>query len=252
MPFASDSLPRFRTSREPATRPQNAAGAASASSWEREGLPLPTPASFYLAIICYNRVMRVFIGIPASEEIKAKVLEWKTSVGLSTLIPDPSPIGRGALVRWIKPQNLHITLVPPWEERHEAWNIKHVALKQKLRRMAVPLKQFSIIFQKIEFGPDKNQPRMIWVSGTTEKTINDLRLTIYQALGFEAGDRLFRMHMTLARIKHTTPPAIGGSAPSLAGGDKINWQMPVNGFTLYESHLLPQGSEYRVIDEIRF
>lgn len=240
---------------------------------------------------------RIFIGIPASEEIKKLAGEW----GLTSLNPSferreikSTPLlakeRQGEVnIRWVAPRNLHITLVPPWQAEEAEMpdiinRLKNVCHFDPERAERVEgdkslndrnlrdpstrpdklglglddkhLKPFTISFSKIEFGPNAREPRMIWATGKAEKTINDLRLTIYRSLGFEIDERPFRLHITLARIKASNlSRPFGSPSPSFGEGKNewaIVWQMKVDRFVLYESRLLPEGAEYKVIEEIRF
>jgi 2'-5' RNA ligase len=170
---------------------------------------------------------RIFVGIPISKELQGKVLEWETKI---------KDLSFKNEVRWIEGKNLHITLVPPREVmEHATYNIE-----QKLQ--SVRAQAFSISFNKITFGPNAREPRMIWAAGEGGQTINNLRLTIYRQLGQQPDERPFRLHATLARLKNfhmQTQQEIS----------KVDWSMKVEKFVLYESRLLPQGSDYEVLAE---
>ena len=170
--------------------------------------------------------MRIFIGIPASEKIKAKAFEFYRQ---HQDLPG----------QWIKPKNLHITLVPPWEiMEHEAHDIK-----QKLKK--VDFQQFEVIFEDISFGPNPREPRLIWARGSVPKQIDDFRLKIYEALGQTPDNRQFRLHMTLARFRSED----FGHFALQRLDENINWKEKVKSFVLMQSHLLPQGVEYEVLEE---
>lgn len=200
--------------------------------------------------------MRVFIGIPASEKIKAKAFEfcrqhqdlpgqWIKPKNLPQYQIALSNRYGAASLKFIKPGNLHITLVLPWEISQEAWNMEHEALKKQLQLAADEIRPFEIKFNKINFGPDDREPRLIWARGSASKQIDDLRLKIYEALGQTPDNRQFRLHITLARFR---PEDFGHFALQRLD-ENINWKEKVKSFVLMQSHLSPQGAEYEVLAE---
>jgi len=150
-------------------------------------------------------------------------------------------------LRWVKPKNLHITLVPPWQSE----GIEAISHKLK----AISFTPFEIKFESISFGPNKNDPKLIWASGTATKEILDLRLKIYEALGQKADERPFRLHMTLARLPFDFAPStpLGSFAQDILRflPENVKWRMVVDRFVLYESLLKPEGAEYEVLEEFR-
>jgi len=175
---------------------------------------------------------RIFIGIPASEEIKQKA-------GLFHQAHLDLP------VRWIKPRNLHITLVPPWAI-DSAQDLEQIINSLKGSSAVEP---FRVSFNRIEFGPNNKNPRLIWASGAATKEILDLRLKIYDCLKQTPDSRLFRLHMTLARVP-SAGSDIGEWTRTIREGN-IDWTMKVDRFVLYESHLSPEGAEYEVVSEFK-
>lgn len=184
---------------------------------------------------------RIFIGIPASNEIKVKVDIFHRQ---HQDLPG----------RWIEPRNLHITLVPPWQAH--APEIAEIIRNLKDQPWVKP---FMVKFDTIKLGPDPREPRLIWARGEASPPVINLRNKIYEALGQKLDDRPFKLHMTLARLRHSIPPQspliLRGEGKAahpliiLRGGEKLDWTMEVDRFVLYESHLSPQGAEYEIIKE---
>ena len=130
--------------------------------------------------------------------------------------------------------------------------MEHEALKKQLQLVADETRVFGVKFDTIKLGPDPKEPRLIWAKGPVVPEIQDLRSKIYETLNQRPDDKPFRMHMTLARL---SPPLQGGVDSRLVGmtGRRgIDWAMMVDRFVLYESHLLPEGAEYEVIEDFRF
>ena len=120
--------------------------------------------------------MRVFIGIKISDGFKKEavgIMENNKNLGL----------------RFIKPKNLHITLVPPWEEK----NVERI--KRKLEK--IDFNPFWISFSNIYLN-DRN--RVIWIEAEqTSKDLIKLRKELFSELGLEEEKRPFRPHLTIAR-----------------------------------------------------
>ena len=106
--------------------------------------------------------MRIFVSVKIGKELENKIIEWQKS--------------RDDLkVRWLKPENLHITLIPPWETQ----NIEEV--KNKLKSLPRGEQselyggEFDILFNKVSFGPKPEHPRLIWAEGKSPENFKKLR-----------------------------------------------------------------------------
>ncbi len=168
---------------------------------------------------------RIFVGIPISDELQEKILLF-------------SKQQQSLPVRWLKGKNLHITLAPPWR----TWDWKEIYEKLK----AIKQEPFKIVFDKISFGPNPKEPRLIWVSGKAPKQIYDLRYKIYEIIEQELDNKQLIMHSTLARFR----PGDFKNFPVKELNEDINWQMDVDSFVLYQSRMLPQAAEYEILERI--
>lgn len=142
-------------------------------------------------------------------------------------------------VRWILPHNLHITLVPPWEEN----NIELISNNLKL--LDGQFQAFKINFNLISYGPNKFSPRLIWASGSAPLELLKLRNFIFNVLGKKPEKRPFLLHLTLARFD-------SGRKIKLPPLDvKIFWEEKVKEFVLMRSHLLKAGAEYETLEKFK-
>jgi 2'-5' RNA ligase len=96
--------------------------------------------------------------------------------------------------------------------------------------------------------PNPRQARVIWL-GALEGTeaMAGLAGAVTGALaplGYEAEARPFRSHLTVARLRDP-----GDVTPALAalGGDPVGGAWTVEELVLYQSRLLPSGSQYSVL-----
>jgi 2'-5' RNA ligase len=226
----------------------------------------------------YNIGMRIFVGIPISEELKGRVLEWEEQHQFDLSVPPeaghlPSPGEKGDTLRWIAGKNLHVTLVPPLDFARDLrpFDIEEIIGKLKV----IKFEPFEIKFNRITFKPDEHRPRMIWATGEAGEEIKKLKKLIEISLGRKVDKTRgheFCQHITLARLKSGVVsnhlPALraglllkeGGDVPVFAKASAgkpqlsldIDWRQMVTSFALYESRLLPDGADYTVLKEFRF
>jgi RNA 2',3'-cyclic 3'-phosphodiesterase len=168
---------------------------------------------------------RVYVAITFPAEVQEQML----SVSRKHDLP----------VRWIEGRNLHITLVPPWHTS----DLEDV--KQRLDRLKKH-NPFTISFNRVLFGPDPRNPRLIWAEGPTTKKILELQEHVESALGAH-DERMFRLHVTLARFKAEDFKEFPKELD-----EEVDWQVPVRSIALMESRLLPQGAQYDILHEVRF
>lgn len=173
---------------------------------------------------------RIFIAIGASEHLQKEILNWVSDAG--------SKLDKQ--IRWIRPEDLHITLVPPWYEE----NVERIA--SKLLEKIHGRNPFEIRFANVSYGPDPKNPRLIWASGEAPVEIKELKMGVETALGFESGERPYLLHITIARFKegdfeHFKIKELNGS---------IDWRDEVKSIRVMESHLSRSGAEYEILKEI--
>ncbi len=174
---------------------------------------------------------RIFVGIKISDEIKQAAAVWQNS--------------RADLpVRWLAPDNLHLTIVPPREADDK--EIKEIISKlEKVKTQSGP---FNLRFTEISYGPNSHKPRLICALGKTPTALIELKNMVELALGKGRVARPFLLHLTLARFK--TENFSSFKVKKLR--DKIFWQQRVDGFQLIESVLTSGGAKYKVLAEVIF
>lgn len=172
-------------------------------------------------------VMRLFVAVPISENLQNEILEWEKS-------------HQNLPVRWLKGKNLHITLIPPWEEE----NIEKI--RATLKTFENKIGRFGIEFDKMEYGPHGREPRLIWAEGKPPKILLDLKGKLELLLGRKSDFRPWLMHLTLARFR----PETFSSFTVKRLNEKVYWPEQVNSIVLMESHLLPDGSDYEVLERV--
>lgn len=168
---------------------------------------------------------RIFVAIKISDEIVEKVVAFQK--GFEKL-----PL------RLILPQNLHITLIPPWYEQ----DLDTVVSRLRKVRQGV----FEIAFTKLTIGP-RRDPRLIWARGETQPLLTQLTINIEKSLKRLPSGGPILMHMTIARFRKEQM-----SAEIKNLNEPIYWTQKVDSFVLMESHLSPKGASYTVIEKFTF
>jgi 2'-5' RNA ligase len=97
-------------------------------------------------------------------------------------------------VRLIAPADIHLTLVPPWNEASIPDAI------EKLRRVADRCDDFTLEFRYVSYGPEPRRPRLLWVECAATPEIAQLHAMLLLAFG-QVDERPFRPHVTLARLR---------------------------------------------------
>lgn len=179
---------------------------------------------------------RVFVGIPCPEDVRARISAFQEK-------------WRGLPVRWIKPENLHLTLLPPSYFADDEIARAAEALRMGLAKFPV----FEITFERFVPAPPGKPARMIWLSGKPSKELPRLRDAAAEALlaakvpfAYE-GARPLLPHITIARMH---PNAWKRLEPKPDVEEQVGLTMPVQGVTLMESVLKRGGAEYAELEYI--
>lgn len=97
-------------------------------------------------------------------------------------------------VRLVAPADIHLTLVPPWNE------VSMPDAIEKLRRVAGGFGDFTLEFRRVGYGPEPRRPRLLWAECAVGQDVAELRAVLLLAFG-RTDDRPFRPHVTLARLR---------------------------------------------------
>ena len=145
-------------------------------------------------------------------------------------------------LRWVNPENWHVTLV-----FLGSVNVSdETAIVSALKR--VRFAPFWLQGKGGGFFPAKGRPRVVWVGvhGEVDR-LAVLRKDIEAALtvvGWEGDGRSFVPHLTLARVREARQDSWSALAEDL---DHVAWpEFKVGAFVLWESVLHPDGARYRV------
>ncbi|HET8728060.1 MAG TPA: RNA 2',3'-cyclic phosphodiesterase [Alphaproteobacteria bacterium] len=147
--------------------------------------------------------------------------------------------------RWIRPENLHVTL------RFIGEVDEHVAedLDASLARAAAP--GFDLRLSGVGHFGTERKPTTLWVGVERSDALQFLHDKVDRALvaaGLTPDDRKFKPHVTLARLRsHARVERVGRwlEANALFQAGPIR----IDGFVLYRSHLGSEGSVYEPLVE---
>jgi 2'-5' RNA ligase len=182
--------------------------------------------------------VRLFVALDLPVPVRHAITE---------LIAKLQPKSRTA--RWIRPENLHITLK----------FIGHVG-NEKLSSIQTALFSIHIAhpvelhFRGMGFFPNEHRPRAFWCGIAASPNLAELAADIDRALvplGIEAETRPFTPHLTLARfksdegIRDVVRAATGMKSTDFGAATETN-------FHLYESLLKSTGAQYNRVASFPF
>jgi 2'-5' RNA ligase len=168
---------------------------------------------------------RLFIAISLPDEIKEKLVSVQRKF-------------RKLNIRWIKPENLHFTLLfIGWVEEDKIETIKEI-----IRKAVYGLSPFILKLEKVVLGPDGKRPRMVWAVGPCVSELNKLRERIaskFKKHNIKFEDRhSLKLHITLARAR-------GKELFGRKIEESLDLIFPVEEVFLMGSELKKEGAEYK-------
>lgn len=180
--------------------------------------------------------MRCFIAINLDEKLR-------TDIGKAT-----EPLRKaGTDVKWVTPENLHITLKFLGETTEETANDIIRTMKPKSRS----LNAFDIKFHGIGAFPDWRKPRVIWIGITKPERLIRLQENVEEiavALGYNRGKKTFLSHLTIGRVRSLkNMDSLMRAAGELKQMDFGN--IRAGRISLMKSELKPEGAEYTRLAE---
>lgn len=186
--------------------------------------------------------MRLFFAVPLKEEVQKRVRLMVTILRRSQ-----------ADCKWVKPENLHMTL-NFLGETHE----KRIPdLEELLKKTVSGRHSFRAMFDRLGAFPSLQVPRILWIGmseGADElKEIAGAFKTGLERMGIKgpASEREFEPHLTLGRLRGRKnllglQKSFGVAEESLQPPLRMN----LNRIVLMRSTLSREGPTYEVIKEV--
>jgi 2'-5' RNA ligase len=180
--------------------------------------------------------MRAFIAIDLEPQIKES---------LRSLVQELR--ATRADIRWVSGGGMHLTLkfLGPIDERQA------LRVRQVLKDVASLHHAFPLRLEGTGAFPGETSPRVLWVGFAAEPELLSLQSDLDAALeaeGFESEKRGFTPHLTLGRVKGSERVAKAMSELAKHREDSFG-AMTARKVALFESLLLPEGAEYRIVFE---
>ena len=178
--------------------------------------------------------MRGFVAIDLADAVRAALEREQARLRAECL--------RNDIIRWARPEGVHVTLKFLGEIPSERAAAVTAALE--------PLGDFATFEVEVKgfgFFPNASHPRVLWAGLEAPPALEDLAARVEKALaplGFPPEDRAFRPHLTLARFREPkADPRLLAALDECR--DRSFGRFAINEFFLFESKLKPSGAEYR-------
>jgi RNA 2',3'-cyclic 3'-phosphodiesterase len=187
--------------------------------------------------------VRLFVAleVPAAvrDNLAAQIKELRD---LSMRVADKRP-------RWVRPENLHVTLKFIGEVAPA--NLEGIRDGLSTIRSDGPV---DLNFRGLGLFPDEQHPRVLWAGLHASANLPSLADRIDRALetqGIARERRAFTPHLTLARIE---PPGLHEKlrAAMQKSGEREFGSFQTREFYLVESKLKPAGAEYTTLASYPF
>jgi 2'-5' RNA ligase len=182
--------------------------------------------------------MRLFVAL----EIPAAVRD-----NLATLLKDLCNSDRKS--RWVRPENLHVTLKFIGEARADKLNAIRSALGGVRAEQAIKMD-----FRGLGFFPNEKHPRVLWANMVASTHLIALAADIDHALeilGVPREQRPFTPHLTLARFPSPRIPENLRAVIQQNIAREFG-SLRTDEFHLIESKLKPSGAEYTRLASFSF
>ena len=179
---------------------------------------------------------RIFIAIDLPSELKQKIADFVSQ-------------WRWLPIRWISPENWHITLIPP--VYLEDGELESLTLRLKKSRLG---KTFFVKFSRILLAPPGAQARMIWLEGEAPPELAQLKNKLDkiwprepELTPLKRESRPFKTHVTLARFEPDDLRELEEKTRVLG---EVNFNLYIRDIIVMESRLKPDDAEYDTLEII--
>ena len=178
-------------------------------------------------------VKRIFIGIPAGDQIKSILPFIKSTINC-----------KSSFIKWLLCENIHLTL-------SFIGDISNNAIPEFIQSIEhnITTAQFQLSISGTGVFPSSKSPKVLWLG--LDKGIDELKLLHHQIgssiqdFNNNYGNNKFIPHISIARIKQTfrkidVLPFLNSVYSPI--------DLEVNSISMYESKLFPEGVQYTIIN----
>lgn len=172
---------------------------------------------------------RIFIGISLPDDVKKRlnqrILKWEE-------LP----------VKWSLPDNFHVTLSFLGFVDDESLADVCLSVKEAVG----DLEGFEIDFEGIGFGPNQEDPKMIWLFGGANEELRKLQIEIEKSMGtFVSEKKEFKPHITLGKIDKAKWKALA-ERPEIKENVRIS--IPAESVDIFESKIEKGRTRFTVLE----
>ncbi len=189
-------------------------------------------------------LIRAFIAIPFPANLQHSIYQKTT--------PLRTRLGR-ELVRWVPPENIHITLKFLGDTPEE----KLALLKTILEKDIVQIHSFDISVKNLGVFPNFSRPSVIWIGaegGDKLSTLHECTQRGASQIGSVPEKRRFSAHLTLGRVtrKGYNSKARSKIRRVLEESPAYDFgKVPVHSIHIFQSELTQKGAKHRSIFEAK-
>ncbi|MDO8281708.1 MAG: RNA 2',3'-cyclic phosphodiesterase [Thermodesulfovibrionia bacterium] len=181
-------------------------------------------------------MLRCFIAIELPEEIKESLAETQRELQKY-----------GADIRWVRPENIHLTLKFLGDTAED--HIKKIS--ENLSGVCKGFKVFNLEMTGLGVFPGTMSPKVLWAGLIGSNNIIDLQKEIESSMaeiGFKPENRVFSPHLTIGRFRS---PENKDALLEAVTSEKVKNQgiFEVKTAVLIKSSLTNSGSVYTKISE---
>jgi RNA 2',3'-cyclic 3'-phosphodiesterase len=182
--------------------------------------------------------MRLFIGVEISDEMKTR------AVPIADDLRDRfARLARSAVLRWVSPENLHITLWFVGEVDDEQASALRGALAAPFATAS-----FDLHARGVGMFPSTGPPRALWVGladgAASLVAVYKELIPRLERLGFEPERRAYAPHLTIARFKDIRRADVPAVRRVVAQCTSDAGSCRIAAVTLFRSRLSPRGAQY--------
>ncbi|MBT8338580.1 MAG: RNA 2',3'-cyclic phosphodiesterase [Desulfatitalea sp.] len=156
---------------------------------------------------------------------------------------------RRVTMRWVRPENIHLTLKFLGDIRREQMD----GVVSAMQAAARGVRPFDLDVQGMGVFPSIKRPRVLWMGlGGQIERLHDLHARLDDHLasaGHQRERRPYRGHLTLARIKAGVDPGRLLDVIEQEGGFSAEPFQAVE-LVLFKSDLRPQGAVYTSLSQV--
>jgi 2'-5' RNA ligase len=184
----------------------------------------------------WRMMLRIFIALEIPAGIQAAITN--STASLKNALPR-------TLVRWVAPQNVHLTLKFLGDVSSTA--VEHLAETVKIE--ASSHEMFSISVGGLGAFPTARRARVIWIGLKTPPALETLRSGLEAAMtkmGYPPEERPFSPHLTIGRVRQNVSAEDLQSIRTSLEATKVGefGTLLVETVHIFKSDLKPSGSVY--------